>query len=32
MHPGMSFDEAKRRFIDEQNAKQIRTGLKLHNH
>lgn len=32
MHPGMSFEEAKRRFKDEQNAKQLRKGPKLHNH
>lgn len=30
MHPGMSFEEAKRRFRDEQKAKQIRKGPKLH--
>ncbi|WP_289198671.1 hypothetical protein, partial [Bacteroides acidifaciens] len=30
MHPGMSFEEAKRRFKDEQKAKQIRKGPKLH--
>ena len=30
MHPGMSFDEAKRRFKDEQKAKQRRKGPKLH--
>ena len=29
MHPGMSFEEAKRRFKDEQKAKQRRTGPKL---
>ena len=29
-HPGMSFEEAKRRFKDEQKAKQIRKGPKLH--
>ena len=29
MHPGMSFDEAKRRFKEEQKAKQIRKGPKL---
>lgn len=30
MHPGMSFEEAKRRFKDEQKSKQIRKGPKLH--
>ena len=30
MHPGMSFEEAKRRFKDEQKAKQLRKGPKLH--
>lgn len=30
MHPGMSFEEAKRRFKDEQKAKQQRKGPKLH--
>ena len=30
LHPGMSFEEAKRRFKDEQKAKQIRKGPKLH--
>lgn len=30
MHPGMSFEEAKRRFKDEQKAKQIRKGIRLH--
>lgn len=30
MHPGMSFEEAKRRFKDEQKAKQRRKGPKLH--
>lgn len=30
MHPGMSFEEAKRRFKDEQKAKQHRKGPKLH--
>lgn len=30
MHPGMSFEDAKRRFKDEQKAKQIRKGPKLH--
>ncbi len=30
MHPGMSFEEAKRRFKNEQKAKQIRKGPKLH--
>lgn len=30
MHPGMSFEEAKRRFKDEQRAKQRRKGPKLH--
>ncbi len=30
MHPGMSFEEAKRRFRDEQKAKQQRKGPKLH--
>lgn len=30
MHPGMSFEEAKRRFKDEQKAKQFRKGPKLH--
>ena len=30
LHPGMSFEEAKRRFKDEQKAKQQRKGPKLH--
>lgn len=30
MHPGMSFEEAKHRFRDEQKAKQLRKGPKLH--
>lgn len=30
MHPGMSFEEAKRRFKEEQKAKQLRKGPKLH--
>ena len=30
MHPGMSFEEAKRRFKDEQKAKQQRKGPRLH--
>lgn len=30
IHPGMSFEEAKRRFKDEQKAKQIRKGPRLH--
>lgn len=30
MHPGMSFEEAKHRFRDEQKAKQRRRGPKLH--
>lgn len=30
MHPDMSFEEAKRRFKDEQKAKQQRKGPKLH--
>lgn len=30
MHPGMSFEEAKRRFKDEQKAKRRRKGPKLH--
>lgn len=30
LHPGMSFEEAKRRFKDEQKAKQLRKGPKLH--
>ncbi len=30
MHPGMSFEEAKRRFKDEQKAKQLRKDPKLH--
>lgn len=29
MHPGMSFEEAKRRFKDEQKAKQLRKGPRL---
>ena len=30
MHPGMSFEEAKRRFKDEQKAKKRRKVPKLH--
>ncbi len=29
-HPGMSFEEAKHRFKEEQKAKQRRNGLKIH--
>lgn len=29
-HPGMTFDEARSRYREEQKAKQWRTGLRLH--